>query len=566
MVTEIILVILVVVSWLGLVAALRSRQRLRRALSAAQAHEHRTEMPTAPERIPESAPTRPSEDSTADLQAAKEHLEHEIIERQRAELALRQAGEQLRATFDAISDWVSVVDADLRIVMANEAFRQITREYGLSSEPLGRTPLELFPFLPSQVHEEYHQVFETSRPLITVETSRAGSVEVITETRKVPIIENGRVTRVITIMRDLTGQKQAEKTLRVTEARRQAMLNALPDLMFRLSRANVFLDYHAPHPEDLLQPPEVFLGKTVSEVLPPDVAPAVLDIIEQARRTGHVQAARFPLVLQDASRYFEARAVIDGDDEALVIVRNITDLVQSEERALQLGLEKERSAILAGFVQDVSHEFANPLSVIKNDLYLIAHETDPGKKQRRLDGIGGQVFHIERLVKGLLTMTQLDRFISLVCEPLDLNSMAQSVVDSLSSSVQNKNHTVTLDLAPALPVVIADPRLLGQAFSELLRNAILFTPPGGQITLSTRQQAAWAVIEFRDSGIGISADDLPHVFERFFRVDKARGERGAGLGLTIAQKIVEEHQGRIEAESTPGIGSTFRVFLPIPRS
>jgi signal transduction histidine kinase len=255
--------------------------------------------------------------------------------------------------------------------------------------------------------------------------------------------------------------------------------------------------------------------------------------------------------------------VTDGDDETLVIVRNITDLVQSEARALQLRLEKERSAILAGFVQDVSHEFGNPLSVIKNDLYLIGHETDPDRKQRRLDSIGGQAFHIERLVKGLLMMTRLDHAGELVCEPLDLNDTVRMVMDGLASALRGKDHLYTLDLAAARPVVCADQRQLSQVISELARNAILFTPPGGQIALATRQQGDWAVIECRDSGIGISAEDLPHIFERFFRVDKARGERGAGLGLSIAQKIVAMHQGRIEVESTPGVGSTFQVFLPI---
>ncbi len=486
-----------------------------------------------------------------------------MLERQRAELALRQSGEQLRTVFDAIGDWISVVDSDLRIVMANEAYRQMTLEFGLASDPLGRTPHELFPFLPTKAIDEFRQVFETGQPLVTHETTRAGSLVLHTETRKVPILDDGVVVRVITIVRDVTDEERAEETVRVAETRRQAMLKAVPDLIFRLSGTGVILDYHAPHPEDVLGTPEIFMGQRMVDVLPAEVARTVAAGIEAFQRTGQPQSVRYLLELPVGLRHFEARIVSGGDGEILMIVRNITELVQSEDRALQLRLEKERSAILAGFVQDVSHEFGNPLSVIKNNVYLIAHDTEPDRVRRRLDGIGGQVFHIERLVKGLLTMTQLDHMPQMTCETLDLNALVQTVLDGLASSVRAKNHQITLSLEAALPAVFVDQRLFSQVIGELVRNAVLFTPPGGQITLATRQQAGEVVIECRDSGIGIGAVDLPHLFERFFRVDKARGERGAGLGLPIAQKIVEMHGGRLEVTSAPGQGSTFQVFLPI---
>ncbi|MBI5957384.1 MAG: PAS domain-containing protein [Chloroflexi bacterium] len=257
--------------------------------------------------------------------------------------------------------------------------------------------------------------------------------------------------------------------------------------------------------------------------------------------------------------------VIDKGQVAYVItvMRDVTEAKYSEARAFQLMLEKERSSLLTDFIRDASHEFGNPLSVIKTDLYLLQHLTDPEQWQRRLGSIGGQINHLERLVRGLLTMMQLDQEITFTCETTHVNTLVTTAVSGLTTLFERRGHIPSLNLAADLPPISADERYLHQAISELLRNAITFTPSGGTITLNTALRETDVVIEIGDTGIGISADDLPHIFERFFRVDRARGEHGAGLGLPIVKQIVERHQGRIEVESTPHQGSTFRIFLPI---
>lgn len=513
------------------------------------------------------------------LQTPIERLEREVLERQRAEMALRRSEELLRTSFDALGDWIQVVDPDLRIVLVNKAFRQMAAEYGLSSQPIGRTPFELFPFLPDHVRDEYLRVFETGEPLITQEATAAGSMEIFTETRKIPVIEEGCVTRVITIMRDITERKQAENALRLSEDRFRSFVEQSHDgIRMADQNGRVTLWNQASEEITGLKREDVlgrYLWDVLFQIVPDeDRTPALLDRIRAAfldRLAGDETVPHRDVPERTLQRPDGTRRTVQLTDFRVqtcqgsmfaTTVRDRTDLIQAAEKTIQLALEQERSTILSTFIQDVSHEFGNPLSVIKNDLYLIDHLPDPDRRERHLASIRGQVFHVERLVKGLLTMAQLDRGLDLDTAPVDLNALLGIVQDGLSSAAQEKGHTLRLDLAPDLPPVWADQRYLYQALNELARNAVLFTPPGGTITLRSLVGEDRIVVEVIDTGIGISAENLPRVFERFFRVDKARAERGAGLGLSIAQAIIDAHRGRIEVESAPGVGSTFRVFLP----
>lgn len=132
----------------------------------------------------------------------------------RAEEAVRRAEREQRATLDAVADAVHVVDRDLRILWINARFRQWMKMLGIPGELVGRTVFEVFPFLPEKVRDEYRRVFETGEPVVTEETNRVGDREIITDTRKMPIIENGRVVRVATSVRDITESKRAEEALR----------------------------------------------------------------------------------------------------------------------------------------------------------------------------------------------------------------------------------------------------------------------------------------------------------------------------------------------------------------
>ncbi|MFN3929264.1 MAG: sensor histidine kinase, partial [Thermoflexus sp.] len=144
-----------------------------------------------------------------------------------------------------------------------------------------------------------------------------------------------------------------------------------------------------------------------------------------------------------------------------------------------------------------------------------------------------------------------------------LAEILNEAVQIIRPQAEEKQHTLIVEIPEALPPVHGDPRRLEQVFLNLLSNAVKYTPPGGRITLDAREQEGYIAVRISDTGVGIPPADLPHIFSKFYRVQR-EGETagGTGLGLAIVKSIVERHGGRVWAESELGKGSTFTVLLP----
>jgi heavy metal sensor kinase len=218
------------------------------------------------------------------------------------------------------------------------------------------------------------------------------------------------------------------------------------------------------------------------------------------------------------------------------------------------------------FVADASHELRTPLTVMRGELEGLAQDGHLGRETREtLGSVLEEVGRLTEIVEGLFALSRLDAGEAPAeWVPFDLAELAATTADQMSLLAEDKQVSVACEPSPGVTVE-GDRARLKQVVVNLLDNAIKYTPRGGHISLSVRREGAYAVLDVTDTGVGIPADALPHVFKRFFRVDgsRSREQGGAGLGLSIVKSICTAHGAVVEVTSAPGVGSTFRIKQPL---
>lgn len=238
-----------------------------------------------------------------------------------------------------------------------------------------------------------------------------------------------------------------------------------------------------------------------------------------------------------------------GEISGLVVhTRDITENKRAEAERVALAVEREKMRILRNSSR-MSHEFRTPLSAINVKAYMLGRAQSPEAQARLLASLEEQSSYIGELVDALLMMARLDSNAEFASDRIDWIYTLSEIENSCRSQAEKKQVSLSVALEDDLPSVQGDDEKLCQGLFNIVKNAIQYTPAGGSVSVYVYLQGDHVVIDVMDTGIGISADDLAHIFDRFFRVDKARTERGAGLGLSIAKKIVEAHGGRIEVKS-----------------
>lgn len=244
--------------------------------------------------------------------------------------------------------------------------------------------------------------------------------------------------------------------------------------------------------------------------------------------------------------------IIEG---AVFVFHDITELKRLEE-------------VRKDFVANVSHELRTPISNIKGyaETLLDGKVDDKDTIKEFLGIIYQDSNRLANLIDDLLDLSKIESGkMKMKFEPLEILPIVNRCVKVLEKSAKDKSLSIKLDVPDHLPNVVGDHKRLLQVFLNLLDNAIKYTPEGGSITVIAAGKENVIQVDISDTGIGISEIDLPRIFERFYRVDKARSRElgGTGLGLSIVKHIIQAHNGQVWAQSTPGRGSTFSFTIPI---
>ena len=216
------------------------------------------------------------------------------------------------------------------------------------------------------------------------------------------------------------------------------------------------------------------------------------------------------------------------------------------------------------FMEDISHELKTPLSVLKGELEVTLKRIRSTQEyETALHSSLEEVNHLAGIVENLLTLARFDaKTTTLQAQPLDLNLLIKDAVEAIQVLAVQKEITLQFNSAHTVDI-LADKNQLKRLILNILDNAIKYTPPGGKISIDLRQQKDSADIDITDTGIGIPEGELPHIFDRFYRVDKSRSSVGFGLGLSIAQSIAMAHGGKIYAKANVPQGTIFTISLPI---
>ena len=475
-----------------------------------------------------------------------------------------------------------VLDKALRVVRANRSFYRTFHVAAEDTEnrlvyelgnrqwdiPALRTLLE--DVLPTN---HAFQDFEVEHDFPSI-----GRKIMLVNARRIERVNNGkqRDDLILLAIEDVTERRAIEAKLQESEVRYRRLFETARDGVLLLdfntgaiTDANPFMCELLGYSHDEL------IGKELWEIGLFKDAEASRDAYRKLQEQGYIRYSHLPLETRQG-KHAEVEFVsnVYPEDHKPVIQCNIRD--NTAHRKLELAMiQTEAMADLNRrkdeFLAMLSHELRNPLAPIMNAVHLLRLEQgseNPLQQQARTI-IERQVGQLSHLVDDLLEVSRImSGRIRLQKENLDLRSVVERAVESVRPLIEQRKHELTVSQSSEPIWLNADSTRIEQIVVNLLNNAAKYMEQGGRIWLSTQRDGDEAVLRVRDTGVGISPDLLPHIFDLFTQAERSldRSQGGFGIGLTLVQKLIDIHGGRVEAHSTQGQGSEFIVRLPVLQS
>lgn len=515
--------------------------------------------------------------NTIDGQTVIDGLMEDISDRKQAQVELYHREQEFKALVENAPDIIARLDKELRYLYVNPAVEAIT---GVSPEKLiGKTRAEYE--IPEEVfthwQETTRQVFVTGRECLYESEFPALDGTRYFQTRMVPELAlDGTVESVLCIGRDVTDYKLAEQALKESESRFKRLVQSnVIGCIFWDSSGNItdandaFLQMVGYTREDLL------FGKLNWKTMTPvEHLHSSEQAIAQMKQVGAADPLEKEYIRSDGSRVpiLLGGVLLEGSqNKGVSFVLDLSEQKQLENQLRQQAEKLEQAnRIKDEFLAVLSHELRSPLnSILGWSKLLRSRKLDEATTTRALETIERNATMQTQLIEDLLDVSRiLQGKTSLNVCPVDLALTIEAAINTVRLAAQAKSIQIDFLIAPTVGVVLGDPNRLQQVIWNLLSNAIKFTPSEGRVSIHLEHQGtqAQAQIQVSDTGKGISAEFLPHVFEYFRQADSSttRTQGGLGLGLAIVRHLVELHGGTVSASSSGvGQGATFTVTLPL---
>ena len=484
------------------------------------------------------------------------------------EIHLRRERETLEVTLKSIGDAVIVTDVAGRVTFLNAVAEKLT---GWSLADAVDQPFEKI----------FHIVNEhTGKPVehpVAKVLETGGIVGLANHTilltrdgRRVPIDDSGAPVRrangdligIVVVFRDVTDRKRAEHE----RAWLASIVDSSDDAIASKTLDGIVTSWNPAAVRLFGYMPAEIVGKPITTVIPPELHSEEVEILARLRRGERIEHYETVRVAKDGRRIDISLTIspIRGEDGTIIgaskIARDVTERKRNERLLREADQQKDE------FLATLAHELRNPLAPICAAAELLKSAKNLAPELRAATAIlERQARHMTHLVDDLLDISRITSGrIRLQQEAVELGDLMKGVIETHRQSAQTARHQVTL-AATGAPVHVSGDRVrLTQILSNILHNAVKYTPPGGRIDLALGTEDRQAVVSIRDNGMGIPAEKLEHIFEPFAQLDTSyqHGDGGLGIGLTLAKRLVELHGGTIEAHSAGrGKGTEFVIRL-----
>lgn len=515
------------------------------------------------------------EERTAELQQINEQLSAEMTERLRTEAAVRQSEEQFRRVFDEAPIGMSLASLDNRYLRINRAF----------FEMLGYTESELMALTFMDItHGEdleleipfMEQILQGKMDDFTLEKRYLKKNQEIIWVNLTLIAlrdQSGFILYTLAMIEDITVRKQAQEALQQSEARYRAIIEDQTELICRYKPDGSLTFVNDTYCRYFYKQRSELIGQNFLPVIPEEDQPLVTQSFSSLDVEQPIVTHEHRIILPCGEirwQQWTNRALFDNSGNILefqAVGRDITKLKQAEAEIVQaLERERELSELRSGFVSLVSHEFRTPLTTIQSSAELLErynNKLSDEKKQNHYRRIQHAVQRMTQLLEDVLTIGKAEAGkLNFTPFPIDLVTFCRDLVESLQMSTKPQHQLDFVVIGEARDAQM-DEKLLSHILTNLLTNAIKYSPDGGKVQFDLVCDRTWVIFRIRDAGIGIPPEDLERLFESFGRASNVGAIPGTGLGLAIVKRCVDLHEGEITVESEVEVGTTFTVTLPL---